>query len=87
MGDGGGDTEDKRGSSSGVCVGRTPAEIPTVEANDGDWEDFTCVTSWEDLVRSLEDVLRSWNACDTGPSSCAAYFIAYVFLVSVRARP
>lgn len=37
-------------------------------AGDGQWEDFTCATPWEDFVRSLEEVLREWKCCDTGAS-------------------
>lgn len=32
----------------------------------GQWEDYTCQGSFEDLIRSLEVVLREWGACDTG---------------------
>lgn len=35
-------------------------------ADDGQWEDYTCVTPWEEFIRSLEDVLREWKGCDTG---------------------
>lgn len=62
----------------GVRLGSTAVGSAAVE-DDGDWEDFTCVTPWEDFVRSLEDVLRSWNACDTGgyrvyPTACLQGF-------------
>lgn len=46
--------------------GKIAPESPAVAVDDGHWEDFTCVTPWEDFVRSLEDLLRGWKAFDTG---------------------
>ncbi len=33
---------------------------------DGQWEDYTCQGSFEELIRSIEMVIREWRACDTG---------------------
>lgn len=46
----------------GNDVGRRAGAVD----DDGQWEDFTCATPWEDFVRSLEDVLREWKLCNTG---------------------
>lgn len=37
-----------------------------VDDEDGQWEDYTCQGSFEELVRSVELVLRDWGACGTG---------------------
>eukprot|EP00752_Nemacystus_decipiens_P004283 g3912.t1 len=36
-----------------------------VDVEDGQWEDYTCQGSFEELVRSVELVLREWRACGT----------------------
>lgn len=41
-----------------------------VDDEDGQWEDFTCQGSFEELVRSVELVLREWGACGTGVRGC-----------------
>lgn len=37
-----------------------------VDDEDGQWEDYTCQGSFEELVRTVELVLREWRACGTG---------------------
>lgn len=58
------DREDSGGSGMHLDVGDKGSAA--VVDDDGQWEDFTCATPWEDFVRSLEDVLRDWKLCDTG---------------------
>lgn len=60
------DAEGARNVSKVPPGGKIAAESPAVAVDDGHWEDFTCVTPWEDFVRSLEDVLRGWKAYNTG---------------------
>eukprot|EP00903_Cladosiphon_okamuranus_P018811 g17303.t1 len=36
-----------------------------VDDETGQWEDYTCQGTFEELVRSVELVLREWRACDT----------------------
>lgn len=37
-----------------------------VDDEGGQWEDYTCQGSFENLVRSVELVLREWRASGTG---------------------
>lgn len=49
---------------SGAAVG---GELSSqVDDEEGQWEDYTCQGSFEELVRSVEVVLREWRACGTG---------------------
>ena len=56
------------GGRTGDGLSRRHVDDDTSEQweEDGQWEDYTCQDSFEELIRSIELVIREWRACDTG---------------------